>query len=136
MISSTRFLALCHELKRAGWNPGIEPGMRVSRGYADLGYEEFLVLPNGKLLSLLGGSTSEFPEAHRGHFCVVPSVDVIVAEVRRRGFDISSVTFADQRIFQLRAEGAGRVAAAEAASIEEAFAKLFLSVMTNAGVKC
>jgi hypothetical protein len=136
MIASTRYLQLCRELKAAGWSPEFEPGTRLCRGYADLGFEEFLLLPNNRLVSLVNGSASKFPEAHRAHFYAIPSADALVHEIRRRGFDITSIDFADQRSFRIRAERSGLAVGAESRSFEEALAQTLLAVLGHGTAVC
>lgn len=136
MIASPRYLELCRELHTAGWRPQFEAGMRVGRGYADLGYEEFLLLPNGKLVSLVNGSSSELPQTHIAHFFSIPDAAALVQEIRRRGFNVTSIEFAEQREFRIRAERSGSVHAASARVFEEALAKVLLGVLTAEGVKC
>ena len=67
--------ALCNELRIWGLEPRFEPGDVVARGFADLVFEEFQVLPSASLLSLTAGTVSKLPADHQGHFFWIPSVD-------------------------------------------------------------
>lgn len=68
-------LARCEVLKQRGFPQKIEAGTHVSRGFADLGYEQFIVLPAGTLLSLFTGDRSTLLDEHRQFFFCVPTVD-------------------------------------------------------------
>jgi len=78
MWFSRAIFDLSHELKAWGAEPRFEVGQVVARGFADLGFEEFQVLPGPKILSLTAGTMSELPEAHLHHFFWIPSVDECV----------------------------------------------------------
>jgi hypothetical protein len=58
-----------------GLTARFEPGDVVARGFADLGYEEFQVLPGPKLLSLTAASVTNLPADDTRHFFWIPSVD-------------------------------------------------------------
>ena len=88
MWFSREQFALCNELKVWGLEPRFEPGDVVARGFADLGFEEFQVLPGPRLLSLTAGTASALPEEHRGHFFWIPSVDEVVDLLEVRGAQI------------------------------------------------
>jgi hypothetical protein len=77
--------ALGNELKTWGLQPRFEVGDVVARGFADLGFEEFQVLPGGKLLSLTAGTSSPLPQDHTHHFFWVPSVDECIELLEQLG---------------------------------------------------
>ena len=52
MLSSTRFLKICQRVRDHGILPEFRPGIRVGRGMADVGSEEFILIAENKLLSL------------------------------------------------------------------------------------
>jgi hypothetical protein len=79
---------LCNELRIWGLEPRFEPGDVVARGFADLGFEEFQVLPGPRLLSLTAGTASALPEDHRGHFFWIPSVDEAIELIEVKGAQI------------------------------------------------
>ena len=85
MWFSREQFAICAEAKQWGLEPRFEPGDIVARGFADLGFEEFQVLPSSKLLSLTAGTVSALPTEHSNHFFWIPSVDEIVGLLERRG---------------------------------------------------
>ncbi len=80
-----------------GLEPRFEPGDIVARGFADLGFEEFQVLPSSQLLSLTAGTVSRIPEDHRGHFFWIPSADEAIDWLEARGVVIRECVRNDGR---------------------------------------
>jgi hypothetical protein len=78
---------LCNELRQWGLEPRFEPGDIVARGFADLGFEEFQVLPGPKLLSLTAGTMTALPSEHAGHFFWIPSIDEAIALLEQMGVE-------------------------------------------------
>jgi len=103
--SSPEFLNLCESLGRCGIHPTWRPGDRVARGFADLGYEEFLVLPGDKLLSLISGTLAACSVEGRAHFFPVPTVDELVQSLVRAGVDVETLSFEEQRQWILSTAG-------------------------------
>ncbi len=67
----------------------------VVRGFGDLGYEEFLCLPNGFLVSLFTGERSKVPESTSGkgaHLFKVPEWDELLEFLFHRGVVVSGFT--------------------------------------------
>lgn len=91
------FLKRCAELKARGFTPAFEAGMRLGRGFADLGFEEFLLLPSGALLSMQRGNQKPLTDDERAHLFCIPSSAECVAALRLGGFDIETVRYIDQR---------------------------------------
>jgi hypothetical protein len=89
--------ALCNQLKLAGLQPRFEAGDIVARGFADLGFEEFQVLPGINLLSLTAGTVKPLPFEHREHFFWIPSVDEAVELIEAGAYQIASCVRADMR---------------------------------------
>ncbi|MCB0310453.1 MAG: hypothetical protein KDD42_04420 [Bdellovibrionales bacterium] len=100
-LSNAR-LERCATLKSLGLSLPCEVGSIVARGFADLGYEAFRVLPGEKLISLFTGKISSSSVTHDRELFVVPDVDLLVQEILRRGFSIESLRFVDQHSWQLR----------------------------------
>jgi hypothetical protein len=94
--------ALCDELRIWGLVPRFEPGDVVARGFADLGFEEFQVLPGPSLLSLTAGTTKALPEDHRHHFFWIPSVDETVELIESRGGVLESCQRQDGRTWVVK----------------------------------
>ena len=130
MITERSYLELCHQAYKAQIQLPIGPGTHVGRGFADLGYEEFLWLPNGQLLSLYTGAQTAFPEGHRDHFFAVPTIDGVIQELSRRGFDVATTEFIDQRQWRIlvRSIHDQRVLTAESRNFGEALLQLLVQV--------
>jgi hypothetical protein len=77
--------------------PRFEAGDVVARGFADLGFEEFQVLPGINLLSLTAGTVKPLPFEHRDHFFWIPSVDEAVELIEASAYQIVSCVRADMR---------------------------------------
>jgi len=104
MWFSRQQFAVAAELKQWGVEPRFEPGDVVARGFADLGYEEFQVLPSAKLLSLTAGTVSALPTDHANHFFWIPSIDEITELLERRGVPCVSCKRIDQRDWLVEAQ--------------------------------
>ena len=76
--SSPKYLELCYQLKDTPLEFVISPGTRVARGYADVGFEEFCVLQNNKMVSIHSG---EIFEIDLEHVFVVPSLEQLLMTI-------------------------------------------------------
>jgi hypothetical protein len=92
---------LCDELRIWGLEPRFEPGDVIARGFADLGFEEFQVLPSSQMLSLTAGTISRIPEDHKGHFFWIPAVDEGIAWLEARGVVVQQCMRDDARTWVL-----------------------------------
>lgn len=72
MLYGNSWLKICSQLKDIS-TQHFEAGDRIARGFADLGFEEYLLLPNEKILSLYTASVVPFPSEHKHHFFKVLS---------------------------------------------------------------
>lgn len=111
---------IASELKRYGVEPRFEPGDIVARGFADLGFEEFQVLPSSKLLSLTAGTVSSLPIEHSAHFFWIPSVDEITELLERRGFPCVSCKRIEQREWVVEAQLGDELEAHRHSSLHQA----------------
>jgi hypothetical protein len=111
---------LCNEMRQWGLEPRFEPGDLVARGFADLGFEEFQVLPGSKLLSLTAGTVSALPSEHAGHFFWIPSVDEATYLIEKSGARCVSCTRFDQREWIVEVQRAGEIEAHRAVSLHTA----------------
>lgn len=93
--------ALCNQLRQLGLEPRFEVGDLVARGFADLGFEEFQVLPGPRILSLTAGTIKPLPEDHRQHFFWIPSVDELVELIEACGSVVVECMREDQRQWRL-----------------------------------
>jgi len=111
---------ICSDLKSWGLEPRFEPGDLVARGFADLGYEEFQVLPGLRLLSLTAGTTSPLPEEHRHHFFWIPSLDEAVTLLESTGVSCLRCDRIDAREWRVEAHYHGECEVQHARSLHEA----------------
>lgn len=119
---------ICSELKQWGVSPRFEPGDLVARGFADLGYEEFQVLPGRKLLSLTAGTLSALPQDDSGHFFWIPSIDEATDLIERAGARCLSCTRFDQREWIVETQVSDEVEAHRAPSLHMAILLALRSV--------
>lgn len=126
LFSDPSFLKRCDELKALLGADRFSPGIKVARGYADLGYEEFLILPNNKLLSLYSAKISEIPPGHSQHFFWVPSAVELLEEIQRHG-DILGIDFELQRLWKIRLMplGSDKELVTSGASLDETLLEAF-----------
>lgn len=104
--SDQKVLQRCQELRQLGLEPSFTAGERVGRGFADLGFEEFLLLSERTLLSLVNGKTSELPEEHRQFFFAVPTIEQLLDFLDRREWDVLALEFEERRTWRLRMRAA------------------------------
>ena len=121
--------ALCGELKQWGLLPRFEAGDIVARGFADLGHEEFQVLPGSKLLSLTAGSVSALQEDPTLHFFWIPSVDEVTELLDRAGVACVSCKREDQRAWVVEAQHRDSIEAHRACSLHEALLSALCAVL-------
>lgn len=89
--------ALCSQLRELGLEPRFEVGDVVARGFADLGFEEFQVLPGPRILSLTAGTVKPLPDDHRQHFFWIPSIDEVISIIEAQGAAVAECAREDQR---------------------------------------
>lgn len=121
--------AICQELKQWGLEPRFEPGDVVARGFADLGFEEFQVMPGTVLLSLTAGTTTTMPAEHQHHFFWIPSVDEAIDLLEKRGAVCGNCARANGRdwVFQVRVEGIEE--SFQAATVHDVVLKTLLAIL-------
>ena len=119
----------CAELKKLGDVFALSPGAHIARGFADVGYEEFCLLPGDRLVSLFTGSITELRDDERGFFFVIPTVDDVTQELDRRGWDVVALESPDRRGWILR------VRKAEGADLVEVSALTLLETCLDALIK-
>jgi hypothetical protein len=120
MWFSREQFVVASELKQWGLEPRFEAGDVVARGFADLGYEEFQVLPSSKLLSLTAGTVSALPTDHANHFFWIPSIDEITDLLERRGVRCVSCKRIDQREWLVEAQLGDELEAHRNSSLHQA----------------
>ncbi len=87
MWISPELFKVAEKLKASGYAPALEPGIRVARGFADVGFEEFVILPNGNLMSLFTGEQRPIKDGEIEHLVVVPDVDMITDQLIAHGMN-------------------------------------------------
>ena len=103
MNLSNAFLAKCAALKHAGYKGELGPGTVVARGFADLGFEVFSVLPSDKLLSVFTGKITSLTADEHQHLFVIPDVDDLIRFIQSKcGYEINCQTI-DGRIWSVMA---------------------------------
>jgi len=132
MWFSREQFSVCSEAKQWGLEPRFEPGDIVARGFADLGFEEFQVLPSSKLLSLTAGTVSALPTEHANHFFWIPSVDEIVDLLERRGVPCVSCRRIDQRDWKVEAQFGDELEAHQHTSLHQALLLTLVGVLRKA----
>lgn len=132
MWFSREQFALAAEAKQWGLVPRFEPGDIVARGFADLGYEEFQVLPSSRILSLTAGSVSALPSEHASHFFWIPSVEEITEILERRGVSCVSCARVEQREWVVEAQYADELEAHRHSSLHQALLATLCGVLRRA----
>lgn len=114
-----------------GLEPRFEPGDVVARGFADLGFEEFQVLPGPKLLSLTAGSTSQLPIDHATHFFWIPSVDESIEILEKLGAPCVMCHREDGRDWVVQAQHREELEVHRARVLHEALLRTLLAVFKS-----
>lgn len=100
MRHTKAFLQRCEALWRLGVHFPLES--QVARGFADLGFEEFMVLPGGKkIISILTGTTSELPDDAPKNLFAVPSPDEALSKLSELGALRINFKHLDERSWEL-----------------------------------
>ena len=87
--NSNKYLKLCQELKHQGIEFAVEPGVRLARGYADLGFEEYYL-----------GTVSEYRSEQAGFFFVVPETAELINQALQQNFKPEELKFTDNLNWQ------------------------------------
>lgn len=97
ILNDRPYLELCQELSQIGIKPKFDVGETVARGFADLGFEEFCILPGPRLLSLLAGTLTPLPTEEKERFFLVPTAEQLINLIDVAGGDIQTLNFLDRR---------------------------------------
>ncbi len=129
MLYGKVMLRLFETLGRAQPLSELRPGMRVARGFADVGYEEFLILPNENILSLLTGAITPLDGTRREHLFPVLSADDLVRTVRGAGYEVGALEQLDGRNWRVVArKGGADEVCGEGGTLEECLLRAALAV--------
>lgn len=85
MNFSNSYLERCEAARRDGFPLLHDVGDVIGRGFADIGYELFVVLPGERILSLLTGEKSHLQPADEQHYFSVPTADTVVEILESTG---------------------------------------------------
>lgn len=117
MRHSKLHLERCEALWRLGISFPLEG--QVARGFADLGYEEFFVLPGGKkIVSLLSGTTSEIGEDAVKNLFTIPSPDQSMEKLVEIGATSIRLDDFEERFWELTYIFKGRNVVVKDATLE------------------
>lgn len=97
MLNSNHFLKLCEELKHQGCIFPVKAGVRLGRGFADLGYEEFYLLNNQKIVSIFTGTLSDWNPLDEKFFFVVPTEKDLFAKLIEKGIEIMTCQYVNEQ---------------------------------------
>jgi hypothetical protein len=84
--NSNSFLSLCEKLQLS---PSFALHEVVARGFADVGYESFAVLPGRRLLSLFTGKITPLQEQEAEFFFLVPDVEHLLLRAKEESLFIN-----------------------------------------------
>jgi len=101
MWSAKQDLELFAELRTLSQPANFVVGMQIARGFADLGFEEFLVLQGKKILSLFTGKITQLNQEEEHHLFLIYTPDQLVNMINQSGFEIKRLEFCDQRTWKL-----------------------------------
>jgi hypothetical protein len=122
-------LRACDGLRAAGCFGSYVAGDLVARGFADVGYEEFLVLHGGRVMSRLTGQISEVTERERAMLFVVPDCDRVVREVGAAGVDVRECHRYPDGGWRVAGEGEHGPVSAEGVSLLAALVQLLATTV-------
>lgn len=129
MLHDPHYLKLAHELLKEKFDWKIVPGLRIARGFADVGFEEYSVLTERTMVSLSTGQKGEIPETFREHFFPVLTPDQISNVLYRMEIDLSRIEYIDQRTWQGEFVKGSSNKTIAADSLDELFLKALLSAI-------
>lgn len=145
MLTTPKIFKLAEALDRAGIKFQLSAGVRVGRGFADIGYEEFSVLPGGetvvdelghrrhialRVVSLLTGEVRTLNEQEIQKLFVIPTVDQILEtafQLKLGDVTVSGDVLSGWDVGIGGQPGYSETTKTSGASLEEAFLKLLLA---------
>lgn len=145
MWNDRRYLELLGQLADRGYLLEFECGDVVGRGFADVGYEEFVVLPDARLCSLYTGQVVDLPQSdgvagRRYHF-LVPTLQQLGDIISRAGFENIRIetelgaswraSFEDGRVANANNLKRWVCSGGWCKTPEEALASVFLAVLSS-----
>lgn len=147
MLTTPTIFKLAEALDRVGVKIRLSAGARVGRGFADIGYEEFSVLPGGevevdelgqrrqialRVVSLLTGEVRTLNEHEIQKLFVIPSVDQILEmafQLKLGDVTVSGGVLPGWEVGGISQKGSAEMITTLGASLEEALLKLLLAAV-------
>lgn len=127
MLHARSHLELCHSLIKSEHRYQLQPGLRLARGFADIGYEEYSVLSGYNVVSLHTGKTGTLEPDYEKFYFPVYSVDELSKLLYEKHCDIQEIRYDDQRTWVLRVLHVNKDAGEfEDGLLEGAFLKAYL----------
>ena len=130
MLHSRSELELFHKLLALNFSYELCPGLRIGRGFADVGFEEYSVLANNKAVSLSTGKVIELDEFYQNYYFPILSSDQIVKELYARGWDINSCEYVQQRTWEVKISKDNKSYSENNNSLLISFLKLLLTSLS------
>lgn len=147
MLTTPGIFKLAEALDRAGVKVPLSSGTRVGRGFADIGYEEFSLLPGGdvvlgdrgqsqylsaRVVSLLTGEVRTLNEHEVQKLFVIPSVDQLLEmalELKLGEVIIAGGVFMGWAVSLGNQQNGNRGATGSGDSLQEALLKLLIEAV-------
>ena len=104
MLADQQLLHACFEIGKLGLNFPLVTGIRIGRGFADVGYEEYSVIDTRRAVSMLTGTIIALDDFYLNYYFLVPTVDEVTKEIFQRGWDITAIEYRDQRDWVVTAQ--------------------------------
>jgi hypothetical protein len=101
MWLSNSLLKSMEQLKELGVEVDLSQGAHVGRGFADLGYEQFVMIADRVTVSLFNGKRGEIPAGHERFFFRVLSVPECLELLAARGWLAQCIERQDGREFSV-----------------------------------
>ena len=130
MLHTKKSLKLFEQLGRMRPITEYALGSRLGRGFADIGFEEFVLLPDGRVLSLFTGNISALDEVRREHLFEILTADQLIAVIHEKGYEIESLRCQDMRTWAGSVRNLADCSSRsyESASLEELLLSLLLQI--------
>lgn len=122
-VKTNQYLGLLFKLRCIFPVEQAQAGQVVSRGFADLGFEEFVIMPNGQLLSMYSGQLSKVDFQNDESFFLVPDLDQLSGKLIELGFDIIRLVPSEEGrwLLEFKSSDSGELSEVRATTIEGTF---------------
>ena len=96
MMYTSEYLTLCHRLL-GKHNFRLTPGLRIGRRFADVGFEEFSVITQQSIVSLMSGKIIPLEADFLTYYFPIYSVEELLRLLYSSHIDVESITYVEQR---------------------------------------